>query len=405
MRGGGALRSFHLLRQLARFHEVHAVVFQPEAKLRQEADGYKVPDSVQIYSPIDNPAPVTPFTWLPARLACALQYRWLRRNLRGPASAELLHTYHLFAHVLARVKIQVAIFEGLGTMTIAPLVHRMDRGVRRVLDAHNVDSCLLEQQLKQASTPSVAARLLSESKRLRHIETNLAREVDTVLACSEEDRQWFVSHNPHLEHHVIPNGVDAQRFRPSGYSQGQISKEVLFCGSLRYSPNIEGLNWFLEAMWPALKQADSEVRLSIVGQGGKQGDFPLTLDDARVEFVGEVDDVRPYYHRAAVAICPLRLGSGTRLKILEAMACGTPVVSTSLGAQGLDAPQGTHWLCADTPADFCRAIEQLLTNDSLHAGVRLAGRQVVEAKYDWDVIGLRLTEVLSAFRPEPEHAR
>src|ERR1017187_3209219 len=120
IQGGGALRSFHLLRQLAREHEIHAIIFQREAELRRETEGYKLPDSVRVYSPIDHPRPATLFDRLPRRWGPGLHYRWLRRSWRGPASGDVLRCHHLIRRILQEQTIDAVIFEYVGTLSIAP---------------------------------------------------------------------------------------------------------------------------------------------------------------------------------------------------------------------------------------------------------------------------------------------
>lgn len=393
-RGGGALRCWHVLRELARAGEVHAVIFQRLAELRAGADGYALPETVRPYSPLDEPPPRTAFDRLPRRLGRALHYRWLRRSLRGPADAVLLRSWHLVERILREQPIDAAVFEHTGTMMAAPLVRRVSPATVRILDAHNVDCRLLEQECRAASP---AGRLDRRQRRLigatRWTETHLHRFVDAAWACSDADRDVLVALNRgRVRGFTIPNGVDTQRLACADAAPS--SAEVLFCGSLNYAPNVDGLEWFARDIWPRIAHRCPRARLVVVGRGAAPDAFASLRRDDRVEFAGEVPDVAPYYRRAAVAVCPLRAGSGTRLKILEAMSLGTPVVSTRLGAEGIDLRHGEHALLADEPDSFAEQTAAVLRDPSLWRRLRLAAREQAERRYDWRVVGQAMQQSL-----------
>jgi glycosyltransferase involved in cell wall biosynthesis len=271
-------------------------------------------------------------------------------------------------------------------MTAAPLARRLRPGVACVLDAHNVDHRLLERQMSGDSARPPSPQQSAVVDRVRRLERSLDHHVDAVWACSEDDRQEFQAHND-LPVCTSPNGVDcrAKPFDP-GPTKSE-GREILFCGSLTYGPNSQGLIWFLKNIWPEIRRRVPKVLLTIVGRDGSAEQFQEHLVDSSISFVGEVLDLEPYYRRASLSVCPLLMGSGTRLKILEAMSFGVPVVSTRIGAEGIGAAGGQHLLLADTPADFAEAIDRLLTDATLYELVRLAARRLVEEHYDWDVIG------------------
>ena len=393
LRGGGALRCFHLLRQLARSHEVHAIVFQRENELRQETEGYKVPDSLRIYSPLDEPPPSTQFHRLAPKLANALQYRWLRRSWSGPAAGEVLNSHHLIRRVLTENRIDAVVFEHLSTMKAAPLVRRLSPGSVRILDAHNVDHKLYAQELASRhgqAIPDRERRILAQTK---WTEENLGRFVHGFWACSDRDRDALQALSG-LGGFTIQNGIDtvARPFDPNP-AKARI-KTLLFCGSLSYGPNQKGLEWFRKEVWPQLRKADPSVRLRIIGSGAQPDQYAELGADSTVEFLGEVDTVLPHYRQSSVCIVPLLEGSGTRLKILEAMSLGNPVVSTRIGAEGIEASDGEHILLADDPNAFTSAILRLLHEPITFNNMRRAARRLVEARYDWALIGDRMNAAL-----------
>ena len=387
LRGGGALRCFHLLRQLAGYYDVHAIIFQREAELRAEQDGDKVPDSVQIYSPIDRPPPPSFFDRLPRRLGPAFQYRWLRRDWRGPAEGTLLRCHHLLREVLLNHNIDAVVFEHLSTMMAAPLVRRLSPRTLRILDAHNVDHRLgVSMGALSGAAESPAWR--RGQRLIEWHETHLDHSVQGVWTCSAEDQAVFAASNS-LPIEVIPNGVDLAHRPYDDRPDKSAVSELLFCGSLGYAPNLEGLRWFVASIWPYILAARPDAHLTVIGQGGFAAELASLRHTPGVTIIGEVPEVTPYYARAGIFICPLREGSGTRLKILEAMALGNPVVSTRIGAEGIKAEDGRDLLLADSPADFASAVLAVMADQPRFEQLRENGRALVEAHYDWDLIGER----------------
>jgi glycosyltransferase involved in cell wall biosynthesis len=253
-----------------------------------------------------------------------------------------------------------------------------------------------------SSNSAPSARQEAELARLRQIERSLDQQVDSVWACSEEDRREFQVHNE-LPVFTVPNGVDT-RSKPFDFSPAKRqSRELLFCGSLNYPPNWQGLRWFLREVWPAVRKDQPATRLTIVGSGVRQEQLGGELSRPNVSFAGEAPDVAPWYVRASVALCPLLTGSGTRLKILEAMSFGAPVVSTQIGAEGIEAVDGQHLLLADKPEAFAGAIARLHSDPVLYERIRQSARRLVEQRYDWDIIGQIASRALESTLAKPAY--
>jgi glycosyltransferase involved in cell wall biosynthesis len=195
---------------------------------------------------------------------------------------------------------------------------------------------------------------------------------------------------------VIPNGVDVAHYQ-GGFGPLEPGT-LIFCGSFTWSANLDAMRFFLEQVYPLVKQRVPGVRLRITGRSGEAQRDSLPADES-VEFTGYLDDVRPAIARSWVSIAPMRIGGGTRVKILEAMALGTPVVATYKGAEGLNVTSGTDILLADTPALLADHIVALLCDHELRARLAVAGKQLVTDQYDWDIIATKaeafLTQVVS----------
>jgi len=190
---------------------------------------------------------------------------------------------------------------------------------------------------------------------------------------------------------VIPNGVDCAHNRP-GLAQSR-PNALVYNGALTYSANYDAMRWFLTFVYPQIKAKQPGVSLTITGstQGVELDGLAL---DSSVSLTGYVEDVRMPVTEAAVCVVPIRQGGGTRLKILEAMALGTPVVATSKGAEGLAVVDGEHLLIADEPAAFADATLRLLRDGGLRNRLTSSARALVEAKYDWAHIGRRFVDLV-----------
>ncbi|MFC1719525.1 glycosyltransferase family 4 protein [Pseudomonadota bacterium] len=384
--GGGALRCLNLLKQLARENELHAIVHQRKSEWDKFREEYSIPDTVVFYSALDEIPPPTIFDRLPKKAAQGLKYRWIRRSWRGPAESTVLRNYHLVEMVLKAHNVDFVLFESLSTMAAAPLVGRRSPHSIRILDAHNIDHKLLIQQLASDHEPVRRKSLERSMYKARWLESNLSRFIETFWACSEEDRSYLSKTNG-IEGTVIPNGVDTNKLSFDENFDEKVNQKLLFVGSLTYEPNIDGIRWFHSTAWQVLRQNNPRLKLVVVGKGGIPQSFPELDADESVDLVGEVPDIIPYYRRGGIAIVPLRMGSGTRLKILEALSLGNPVVSTTLGAEGIETENGKSILIAENPSQFVEQIEKLQKQGDLVESLRKNGRKLVEEKYDWKVSG------------------
>jgi glycosyltransferase involved in cell wall biosynthesis len=200
---------------------------------------------------------------------------------------------------------------------------------------------------------------------------------------------------------VIPNGVDIQKYQP--LPAEVTSPTLLFIGNMGYPPCVDAVVYFCREIFPQIQRTVSGVKLWIVGRNPRSEVVKLNSD--RVHVTGQVEDVIPYYRKGAVCVVPLRAGGGTRLKILEAMALGRPVVSTTIGCEGLDVIDGEHLFIADKPVQFAEKTKRLLTDRQLYQQISTRGRQLVEARYDWDKIANQLIDVYGEVLEQPTPLR
>lgn len=230
-------------------------------------------------------------------------------------------------------------------------------------------------------------------QKLRRYEAAVCRRVDRVVAVSEADREILQKLGPGVRVTVIPNGVDTRAYQPGQtYPLVLEPHSVVFTGKMDFRPNIDAVLWFCHQVLPLIKAQVPDVHFYVVGQKPPPRLRPLA-EDAAVTLTGYVDDVRPYIAGAGVYVVPLRIGGGTRLKIMEAMALGKAIVSTSLGCEGYPVTPGRELVIADTPQDFAWWVVELLGDACRRKGLGRAGRRLVEERYDWRAIVPRLEEV------------
>jgi len=259
---------------------------------------------------------------------------------------------------------------------------------RLVLDEHNIEFDLARQQARNQS--GLARRIHNRVNwpKIRREEMDVWRHFDGVTFCSEKDEARARALLPSIRSAVVPNAVDVQYFKPRPHDPKPDSRTVLFFGAINYYPNVDGLLYLLREVWPLIARSHPQARLQIVGQHPTAE--ILAFQGPGVEVAGSVDDLRPHLARAAVSIVPLRIGGGTRFKILEAMAMARPVVSTSLGAEGIEAEPERQLLVADDPAAFARAVGRVLDDAQLSGRLGREGRALVERRYSWDAAAQRL---------------
>jgi glycosyltransferase involved in cell wall biosynthesis len=230
-------------------------------------------------------------------------------------------------------------------------------------------------------------------QKLRRYEAAVCQRVDQVIAVSEADKEILRKLGPGVEVTVIPNGVDTRAYDPEQtYPLVLEPHSIVFTGKMDFRPNIDAVLWFCHHVLPLIKAQVPDVHFYIVGQKPLPRLIALAEDPA-VTLTGHVEDVRPYIAGAGVYVVPLRIGGGTRLKIMEAMALGKAIVSTSLGCEGYPVTSGRELIIADTPQDFARCVVELLGDARRREELGCAGRYFVEERYDWQAIVPRLEQV------------
>jgi len=252
--------------------------------------------------------------------------------------------------------------------------------VRRIMSVHE---CYYLARLKDFRHYRWGKRKLKEAinlKGLRKYEFDMYEEADKVLSLTPQGKEELLDIRATLDIDIVPHGVDVEHFSFSAPDKEE--KSIIFVGNYLHYPNADAVLYFAREMWPQIKQLSPELKFYVVGQA-PPSEIKRLEDDPAIVVTGRVDDVTPYLRKSTIFICPVRLGGGFRGKILEAMAIGRPIVSTTLGAEGIPAQNGKNIILADNPEDFARGIDRLLQDDNLYNQISIHGRKLVEEKYAW----------------------
>jgi glycosyltransferase involved in cell wall biosynthesis len=272
-----------------------------------------------------------------------------------------------------------------------------------VLFQHNVEAQVLARHAHVAPNLAHRAYMRLQHAKMRRFEGRASREFDIVVAVSPEDRRLMESAYGLARVRVIDTAVDIDTFTPA--AQPPKRNRIVFVGSLDWFPNEDGLRHFATAIWPLIRQARPDCECEIVGRRPSPAVGRITRD-AGLRLLANVPDIRPSLSSAVASIVPLRIGGGTRLKIVESMAMGTPVVSTTIGAEGLPLVPGRDILIEDEPRRFADAVVHLMSNEAVRAEMAARGRSLVVERFSaesvarqFEAICTEAVSLRSAWRP------
>ena len=297
--------------------------------------------------------------------------------------------------VLGENDFDIVQMESIHLMDYLPIIRAARSRPQVVCDWHNIESELMRQYSKRESNMARRAYARKTARLMSEFERRALHEFDAHIAVSQRDAQQLGNLNADARVFVVENGVDTAYYDKGAVSGAKApgkKTRIVFVGSMDYHANIDGAVNFARDVWPGLYDRHPELILTVVGRDPTPEVSDLTTIPG-VEVTGTVDDVRPFYREALAAVVPLKVGGGSRLKILEAMAAGVPVVSTTLGAEGLDVHEGEDILIADTNEQLIDAISAVIGNEEPGKRLSAAGRALVSSRYDWSRLGASLFEI------------
>ena len=372
---GAKIRLFSLLRYLAARHNVSLISFMRDTEdrsaveeLRRYCGSVSVVERDPGYSPLKLAQGLFSTTPFPV-----MQYR----NARMAGLVAETVTKGSFDIIQAESLHVAQYCLGWNNVTILDLLGIESSVMKRYADK------------ERHSLKRVYAEITS--KKLAEYERDVCGRFTHCLVCSEEDRLLLRKVAPIESVSVIPNGVDLETYSPNG-AAALPNNRIVFVGRMDYHANVSGVRWFCEEILPLIRARRPNVLFQIVG-GEPTKEVRSLAVPGLVEVTGFVEDVRPYLREATVVVVPLQVGGGTRLKIMEALAMGKPVVSTTVGAEGIAVVPERHILMADDPGEMVRQIFRALDSPPLRRQLGAEGRRLVEDRYSWDTIGQHLEQI------------
>lgn len=369
---GWKTRTFHVIRGLARHADVTVLSFHDGNDAVVEGFRSAVGAPLEVVT-VPSPGGHSPIRLLLGLLTPTPVYVWNMRSRRFRQE---------FTRLVEAGKPDTVVAE---LTYLYPYLRDLPAPVRRVIDTHNIDSVVLERYSR--TLPGRLRRLYAglTARKLRKYESHVFADADRVWVCSEQEERLARQIAPGAAVATIPNGVDTDVFAPVPDVDPD-PRRLLFFGRMDYEPNRDAIQFFADDILPALRSRDPQIELHVVGGGIGSELRRLARRNPEIRLVGRVDDLRPVVAAAGIVVVPLRMGGGTRLKILEALSLAKPVVSTTVGAEGLAVVPEEDLLIADTGAHFAEQIHRLTSDPKLRQCLGERGRETARARYDWSSI-------------------
>ena len=387
--GGVLQRGYNLLRELGRHHRVHLLAFHHPDEL---PPGEAVEASKRELGKFC--AEVEYFDLWPKRSA-------VHKVLAFGAAALHPKPFSVLAHRNARLAERLRTLCSrhdapdivhLDTIALAPYAEFCG-DIKTSLGHHNVESQLMRRRAEHEQGTLQKLYVRQQADRLERYEAETCGRFDVNVVVSDADAATLSRIRPGIRAAVVPNGVDTDYFTPRGLLE---TPTMIFTGGMNMFANRDAVEWFLDDAWPSIKLRVPQARFVAIGQRPSQRILDASAADASIVVPGHVPDVRTWVASAAVYVVPMRVGGGTRLKVLDAMAQGKAIVSTTLGAEGIQGQDSRHFVLADTGSDFADRVVELLQDASRRRQLGAEARERVEQRYAWPVIGQKLVDAFSA---------
>ena len=259
--------------------------------------------------------------------------------------------------------------------------------VKKILVLHNVDSLFLWRSFLYHPNPLRKIFFLLQFFKMRNYEKKIIPKIGKVFCVSQKDKEIFERiFKGAVDFDVLPNGVNTEEIKPLPYVEKPV---LIYVGAMRYHPNVLAVKWFIEKVFPCVLKEIPDACLYVIG-GGVPEKLKKYEKKYPVKFVGYAENLKQWYEKAKITVVPLKIGSGTRLKIFESMAYGKPIVSTTLGAEGIEIKDRENIFIADTPEEFAKKVVLLHKDRKLFERISTNARKLVEEKYDWKKISEKL---------------
>lgn len=378
---GGQIRTLEMLKHIHRRHEVHYATFEDPGN--EEGPRGAVEYSSQVhafphYAPSHN---------------SLLFYGQILKGVVSPIPVAISRWYSRemergLLRLATEKRFDAAVCDFLAPALQFPAIDKA------VLFQHNVETMIWRRHAEHAGDPVRRLYMNVQARRMFDFEAGICRRAGHIVAVSKNDTETMQELFGVTRISDVPTGVNTDYFNPEAQT-GEWA-DVVFVGSMDWLPNVDGMTWFLDEILPLIRRRRPGCSVAIVGRKPPQSLLDRAVSDKLLRVTGTIPDIRPWLWGARISIVPLRIGGGTRLKIYEAMAAGAPVVSTTVGAEGLDVCHGANILLADDPVAFAESCLELLADEGRRHSIASAARGHVVQNYSWDGVARSFEAILES---------
>lgn len=385
---GGQIRTLEMLRHLNRWHEIHYVALENCA-------GGEGPARSSEYCSKAYPIPHT----LPPRGSASFVFQAVG-NLVDPLPLAITR----YRSALMKSEVSRLLITGNFDRLVCDFLFpgpNIPSLSQALLFQHNVETTIWDRHLENARSAPARAFFRIQRNRMARYEGEACRQSAHVVAVSSQDAQRFRTMFQAERVSEVPTGVDVPSFTPPKDQPAEHKADFVFVGSMDWLPNIDGCNYFVRQILPIIRRQRPDCTVGIVGRSPGSGILEMARADSKILVSGTVSDIRPYFWGSSVSIVPLRIGGGTRLKIYEAMAAQAPIVSTTIGAEGLPVIHGRNIYLADTPEAFAQYCLELLDSEKRRRQMAQNAFEMVSSQFSWEHAARVFETTLQKEAPKP----
>lgn len=383
-KGGTYQRSYNLIKRVAARHELHLIALKHKSGSDPVGETEEARHELLRYCKTVEVVDISSAT-----SASALAFGALRSLVTGiPLTVRIYESAEFLARIraaMSSVRFDLVHFETISLAQYLPVAD----GLPTMIAHQGAEAYMIRRRIGGEKNLLRKVYFGAEWLMLRRYEGRMLPKFGANAVVSNLDRDLMQLSAPGARYVLVENGVDVNFFQPSPLAGG---RSLIFAGRLDQYSNRDGILYFMNDVWPGVKTAFPDATIDIIGANPPQRLRELAAADSTITVHGFVDDIRPYFARATAAICPLRDGGGTRIKIFDALAQAKPTVSTSIGAEGIDVVPERDLLIADSPSAFIEQIGRLFTDAELRARLSSNARALAENVYSWDRITERLSD-------------
>jgi glycosyltransferase involved in cell wall biosynthesis len=390
-KGGVLQRSFNLLLEVCRNNEVYLVAFNQKPLLPTERDLENAASALRKYCHGIKVVPMPSYKDLFSRYSLILKSLFTKKpytvnwNRCSEMEKILIKTIDEFNPDLIH-------YDTIGMAEY----FQYNTPILQALNHHNIESAMMFRRATKERNVLKKVYFYQEAKKIERYEKAMCKLFHSNLTVSDEDGLTLKKIDPEIKTEVIPNGVDTSYF--SSGADTSDGETLIFAGGMNWYPNLDAMLYFADEIWPRLKERRATIKMIIIGQSPPRRLRKLSEEDRNFVVTGFVDDVRPYFGQASIYVCPIRDGGGTRLKILDALSSGLPIVATSVAAEGIKVTPRKNIIIANTSEEFIKEILHLIEDQELRRQLSAEGRCLAEKEYSWSIIGERLNKLYNSLK-------